>query len=75
MSKRTIILRRSFGRHSYRAAGIFDSTYGVADEATRLAVTAASEALRLSLLRHFQRNATKNGGDIYDAMARCGMQP
>ena len=75
MSKRTIILRRHFGSSSFRSAGVFDSTYGIADEATRHAVTEASEALRLSLLRHFQRNATKHGGDIYDAMARCGMQP
>lgn len=75
MSKRTILLCRHFGSNSYRSAGVFDSTYGIADEATRLAVTTATENLRLSLLRHFQRNATQHGGDIYDAMARCGMQP
>lgn len=72
---RRLCTRRNFGSNSYRSAGIFDSTYGIADEATRQGITAATEALRLSLLRHYQRNAAKHGGDIYDAMARCGMQP
>ena len=75
MSSRPYNLRRNFGSSTNRSAGVFDSTYGVQDEATRLSVTASSQALRQAMLRVYVQDASARGGDIYDAMARAGMQP
>lgn len=75
MSERVYSLRRHYGSSSNRSAGVYDSTYAIRDAAVREAASAASNNLRLAILRHYQRNANQHGGDIWDAAARCGMQP
>lgn len=75
MSKRAVLLRRHFGSSSLRSAGVFDSTYGVQDEAVRHAAEHSSKELRNAMHRYFVIDAMKRGGDIFDAMARAGMQP
>jgi len=74
MSSNPRALRRHFGSSSLRSAGVFDSTYGIQDDAVRMAAKNGSEALRLRLHRHYLIDAISRGGDIYDAMARAGMR-
>lgn len=75
MSSNPRALRRHFGSSSLRSAGVFDSTYGIQDEAVRRTVSHATDELRRRMYCVYVRDAIVRGGDVYDAMARMGMQP
>lgn len=73
-NKRRLSLQRHFGSTSLRSAGVFDSTYGITDDADRDAITTATENLRRSIMRLYSRDATRRGGDEWDAAVRFGMR-